>query len=180
MFNIFCNSIWWIKFSAPNNEKITHSILYSQRNVFLLKTEDVVSYMYYSLPHQGSHLSVRLCLCLSVGALPDEPFDVWTYILAEGCILTILIPRTSSKAKVIGLRSRSPGGTWWSECSPVMELLITYYLYNLLMCHVTVWRHYNVRTWCHGAMLHHVSSLSIWMDHCSTTQFDVTGSMHFL
>ncbi len=48
-----------------------------------------------------------MCVCVSVSALPAEPFDIQTQNLVEA--LTLTISRMSLKVKVIGQRSRSPG-----------------------------------------------------------------------
>ena len=66
-----------------------------------------------SLPHQLSRvwnlsrLSVCLCFCVSVNALKAELFDVQTPNLVKA--LTLIICQMSSKVKVIGHRSKSPG-----------------------------------------------------------------------
>ena len=48
-----------------------------------------------------------LCVCLFVGTLTAEPFDISSQNLVYG--LTLMISRTSLMVKVIGQRSRSPG-----------------------------------------------------------------------
>ncbi len=55
--------------------------------------------------------SVCVCVCLSVSALTAEPCVVWSQNLAQG--LTLIISWMSSKMKVIGQRSRSPGQKTW-------------------------------------------------------------------
>ncbi len=50
---------------------------------------------------------VSVSVCLLVSALTAEPFDIQTRNLLEA--LTLIISQMSSKVKVIGQRSRSPG-----------------------------------------------------------------------
>ncbi len=94
-----------------------------------------------SLPRQRSRVKnrSRLCVCQLVCALTAESFDIRTRNLVEA--LTLIISRMSSKVKVIGQRSRSPGWKTWFSKFQMAELHRASLSWHLTSCDVTAWRH---------------------------------------
>ncbi len=83
---------------------------------------------------------VRVSVCLSFSALTAEPFDIQTQNLVEALTLN---SRMSSKVKVIGQSSRSPG--WKNVISEVSAGWITESQFvmtpDVMWRHDVTWRH---------------------------------------